>query len=656
MPKYRVTLPEAPGEEFEVDAPEGADFDEIENEIRQQRTREKAQLSAKAALDKAVKPVASPATPIGDLVSNKTAGAVAEGLAGPLTGAVPGLVTLNPPLALAGAIGGALPSIFGSRTTVAEGLMNMVPTPKLPKLPGVLGKLFNYGDRAKPAAEVLDALPTATPYASAFKTRVGNMLKGGAGGATDATARDLATQTLETGEAKRNPSATTAGAVLGGISGAANVTPILATLKQQGKAHTKTIEETAQELAERQLSDKRKIEKIREAARAEVRPNTTNIKAQIPPQEAAVKSLEDQMSLRQKSAKGDKELLLAKEAALDQLTAERAAAGKTRPTKQMQTLKTEIDDLRSKNTLSQTAEDADFTSLKGQRDELRKNREVLKEFTEEPEKFNARVEMLVDDYLANTSSRGGSKKTLADATAELRDRINKGEVDLEKLSGEARKLTKMLDEEGHQTALGSVAGNLAYHAYQMFPTGISRGAAGGLGAAIARGSKEAVEKANAALSRKMSQEKVRAVNKFIQGTINTMNEHITKAEIRESLQDTEEEPSAPGSRQALLEAIAQQEGYYSEKSDARPRRNKNPGMLRGKEGFYMYPTDEEGWTALGDLLEKNKGKTLRQYISQHAPPEDNNDTEAYIRNTIERLKKKGISVSEDTLLEELLAQ
>lgn len=74
-------------------------------------------------------------------------------------------------------------------------------------------------------------------------------------------------------------------------------------------------------------------------------------------------------------------------------------------------------------------------------------------------------------------------------------------------------------------------------------------------------------------------------------------------------------------------------------------RNNNPGNLRpgtspwrgqiGEEGGYcIFDTPENGIRALALQLviyqDKHKCKTVRDIIERWAPPEDNNDTEAYI--------------------------
>lgn len=657
MPTYRISLPEAPEEEYEIDAPEGADFTTIANSIRQKRAQEKSASAAKKALDKAVEPVGrSLAEPIfkpsaTDSPNVSALKRYAGGLAGPTIGALAGSIG-GPAGAVIGALGG-----IGAQSP-AELALTAVPSPKLPvKLPGALGKLFGPSTREAVPDAVKKLLPKATPYAPAVAARVANLVKGGAEGAAEGALRSSALRAMRSEDPSLDRGDAIAGGVLGGIAGAANVAPIKKTLKQQADVELGTIDEKAQKLREAKLAAVRQIEKQREEATKIVRPNTTQLKTEITAKEAAAKALEDTISARHGTVKSDKELLLAKEAALDQITAERAAQGKTRPTKAQTQLKQDITDLKTKLATADAEEAAEYGKLKTTKDELNKARTTLTDFTSNPQDFDAKVKMMVDDYLAATPSRVGSKKTKAELETELLDQINKGELDMEKLAGKVRELSALFGKDKRDAVLGSVTGELAYHAYQGVRTGPVRAVLGGLGAAIARSDPEKRARMNAWLSRIMSNDVLQNVNKFMEGTINKLNEVEEKRLLKE-IETEEEEPETPtaSSRQELLDAIATQEGYYDEDPKTRARRNKNPGNLRGAEGFYMYPSDEEGFAALGDLLQRNSGKTLAAYIAQHAPASDNNDPEAYTRNVIKRLREKGIEVDENTLIEQLLAQ
>jgi len=103
----------------------------------------------------------------------------------------------------------------------------------------------------------------------------------------------------------------------------------------------------------------------------------------------------------------------------------------------------------------------------------------------------------------------------------------------------------------------------------------------------------------------------------------------------------------------LIDAIVQHEGWafpceQNEFKGSRSYRNHNPGNLRSSPfavatvgGFAVFRTDQVGLMALHwDLLQKAKGNTvtglsgkstIRELISKYAPPSDNNNTEAYIK-------------------------
>ena len=119
-----------------------------------------------------------------------------------------------------------------------------------------------------------------------------------------------------------------------------------------------------------------------------------------------------------------------------------------------------------------------------------------------------------------------------------------------------------------------------------------------------------------------------------------------------------------GERMTLLEAMAEREGFYAPGS--RPQRNNNPLDLRwgseakalgsihgdtrdwsgfgGYGGFAVFSNVATGWKAgqlwlsvpakfaymSGDLVAGYLGATLRQVIFRFAPPEDGNDSQAYL--------------------------
>ena len=69
----------------------------------------------------------------------------------------------------------------------------------------------------------------------------------------------------------------------------------------------------------------------------------------------------------------------------------------------------------------------------------------------------------------------------------------------------------------------------------------------------------------------------------------------------------------------------------------------NPGNLKfrdqkdstGKDeqGFAIFPSEEAGWQALYNQIDKDKGRnlTLKNFINKYAPPVEN-DTTAYLKN------------------------
>lgn len=88
----------------------------------------------------------------------------------------------------------------------------------------------------------------------------------------------------------------------------------------------------------------------------------------------------------------------------------------------------------------------------------------------------------------------------------------------------------------------------------------------------------------------------------------------------------------------LQESIARMEGFFAPTSNW-SQINNNPGNLRSSAlavgtngGFAVFQSVEDGWKALGDLLQHyaGQGLSLRELIYKYAPPSDNNNTEGYI--------------------------
>ena len=88
----------------------------------------------------------------------------------------------------------------------------------------------------------------------------------------------------------------------------------------------------------------------------------------------------------------------------------------------------------------------------------------------------------------------------------------------------------------------------------------------------------------------------------------------------------------------LAEWIAQIEGYNTPGTIA--NRNNNPGALRyapnqiGQENtvngkFATFASPQEGWLALENYIQNNSDKTLRSFVYQYAPPNEN-DTAGYL--------------------------
>lgn len=727
MPKYRISLPEAPGEEYEVDAPEGADFDEIENEIRQQRTREKAQLSAKAALDKAIKPVGidmksvarAGGSPISD---NETAlGRTVENLAGPVSGAfgggilgaLKGGLRMGLPGAAVGAAFGALPAVFGQRTTPADAIMNMIPS-GASRLPGLARKPVEKA--------VSEVIPNATPYASAFLRRLANATKEAPLGAAEGLARGAAHRGLS----GQDPSLDSKDALIGGAAGAiggfASIKPIEATKKEQAEKYVQALSDQEKNLHKTQISELAEAATIKERARllaAQTSAEARRKKALSQTQTAIEETEKESAPLRQqlntieqieqkvetlteetikrrsaplkgKITRAQKELegisaIFSENptpANADKLRARQAklTSDITAAQQQLEELKLNPASGNPKTPVLQTLQKTQAKIGPGQKEriqeqlapadeklaELRPQADLTAKEIAELEKrilkYNGNVKpnsltkSFVEDYLATTPVAPGQKQTQAERLFEITSNNAGRQKERQELVEKIQRVSDLFGEKRKSAVLAAIAADFTAHAYMAAPTGVVRATLAGLGGALKAHDSELAAQANKTLSKVVGSKLAGNMARQMQTFINMTEEPEKGKEEGEKPFSNTETPDSAGSRQALLEAIAQQEGYYDDDPGNRPRRNKNPGNLRGKEGFYMYPSDDAGWAALGDLLDKNRGKTLRQYISQHAPPEDNNDTEAYIRNTIERLKKKGISVSEDTLLEELLVQ
>lgn len=108
----------------------------------------------------------------------------------------------------------------------------------------------------------------------------------------------------------------------------------------------------------------------------------------------------------------------------------------------------------------------------------------------------------------------------------------------------------------------------------------------------------------------------------------------------------------------LMLAMAEHEGWHTPgpntpEGGSRSYRNHNPGNLRASpfadkivDGFAVFRNDFVGFMALHwDLMQKARGQTvtgldgkstLRQLIYVWAPPSDNNNTEAYLKNIVQK--------------------
>lgn len=111
--------------------------------------------------------------------------------------------------------------------------------------------------------------------------------------------------------------------------------------------------------------------------------------------------------------------------------------------------------------------------------------------------------------------------------------------------------------------------------------------------------------------------------------------------------------------EALMLAISEHEGWHppqarKNNSGSRAYRHHNPGNLRKSpfecdniDRFSVFRSDMIGFMALHwDLMQKargntvtnlNKNSTIRDLIYVYAPPSDNNDTEAYIKNVTQKM-------------------
>lgn len=102
--------------------------------------------------------------------------------------------------------------------------------------------------------------------------------------------------------------------------------------------------------------------------------------------------------------------------------------------------------------------------------------------------------------------------------------------------------------------------------------------------------------------------------------------------------------------QRFAEAIAKMEGFYRKGTPA--QRNNNPGNLRSwgtrpvVKGFAVFPTPEDGWTALRSQIVKNINRKLTMYeffegkpgvYGGYAPAADKNSPREYAEFVAKRL-------------------
>ena len=78
----------------------------------------------------------------------------------------------------------------------------------------------------------------------------------------------------------------------------------------------------------------------------------------------------------------------------------------------------------------------------------------------------------------------------------------------------------------------------------------------------------------------------------------------------------------------------------------------NPGCIMGKNGLRQYTTLEDGYEALNSLLyRKYNNRTCYDIFCQYAPYSDGNNPRKYADFVINELNKKGISVTDSTVLD-----
>ena len=89
----------------------------------------------------------------------------------------------------------------------------------------------------------------------------------------------------------------------------------------------------------------------------------------------------------------------------------------------------------------------------------------------------------------------------------------------------------------------------------------------------------------------------------------------------------------------------------SKMTTAGEKRN-NPGCIMGKDGLRQYTTLEDGYAALNSLLyRKYNNRTCYDIFCQYAPYSDGNNPRKYADFVINELNKKGISVTDSTVLD-----
>lgn len=80
-------------------------------------------------------------------------------------------------------------------------------------------------------------------------------------------------------------------------------------------------------------------------------------------------------------------------------------------------------------------------------------------------------------------------------------------------------------------------------------------------------------------------------------------------------------------------------------------RHNNPGCIMGKNGLKQFTTLEDGYAALNSLLYRRyNNKTCYEIFCKYAPYSDGNNPRKYADFVISELKKKGIDVSDSTVL------